>query len=79
MQIKRTGKKENEQNIVLLLCQYINKGTEFLHAVELLGIGLENIVAFGDMSNDNPMLELAGIVVCQKMVHRIQKHVRLYH
>lgn len=45
---------------------YINKGTGLQHAVELLGIDLENVVAFGDMSNDNPMLELAGIGVCPK-------------
>ena len=35
---------------------HINKGTGLQHAVELLGIDLENVVAFGDMSNDNPML-----------------------
>lgn len=45
---------------------HINKGTGLQHAVELLGIDLENVVAFGDMSNDNPMLELAGIGVCLK-------------
>lgn len=45
---------------------HINKGTGLQHAVELLGIDLENVVAFGDMSNDNPMLELAGIEVCLK-------------
>ena len=45
---------------------HINKGTGLQHAVELLGIDLENVVAFVDMSNDNPMLELAGIGVCLK-------------
>lgn len=45
---------------------HINKGTGLQHAVELLGIDLENVAAFGDMSNDNPMLELAGIGVCLK-------------
>lgn len=45
---------------------HINKGTGLQHAVELLGIDLENVAAFGDMSNDNPMMELAGIGVCLK-------------
>ena len=45
---------------------HINKGTGLQHTVELLGIDLENVVAFGDMSNDNPMLELAGVGVCLK-------------
>ena len=63
-----------------ILCQYINKGTELQHVVELLGIDLENVVAFGDMSNDNPMLELAGIGgVSEKWCTGYKSMCRLYH
>lgn len=41
----------------------INKGVGLQNACDLLGISAEEVMAFGDMSNDNPMLEAAGIGV----------------
>lgn len=45
---------------------HIHKGIGLQHAVNLLNIDMKDVVAFGDMSNDNPMLLAAGIGVCLK-------------
>lgn len=45
---------------------HIHKGIGLQHAVNLLNIDMKDVLAFGDMSNDNPMLITAGIGVCLK-------------
>ena len=45
---------------------HIHKGIGLQHAVNLLNIDMKDVVAFGDMSNDNPMLLAAGTGVCLK-------------
>ena len=41
----------------------INKGQGIRDICALLGIGLENVIAFGDAANDIPMLQAAGLGV----------------
>ena len=45
---------------------HIHKGIGLQHAVNLLNIDMKDVLAFGDMSNDNPMLQAAGTGVCLK-------------
>ena len=45
---------------------HIHKGIGLQHAVNLLNIDMKDVLAFGDMSNDNPMLITAGTGVCLK-------------
>ena len=45
---------------------HIHKGIGLQHAVNHLHIDIKDVLAFGDMSNDNPMLITAGTGVCLK-------------
>ncbi|RPK60540.1 Sugar phosphatase YidA [Streptomyces sp. ADI96-02] len=47
----------------------VDKGTGLAHAAELLGIGAEHIVAFGDMPNDLPMFLGSGHRVAMGNAH----------
>ena len=42
----------------------INKGHALSQFCEMNGFTLEEVIAFGDTSNDNEMLEVAGVGVC---------------
>lgn len=44
----------------------VNKGKALIEACNRYGISLENVIACGDMDNDIPMLEAAGISICLK-------------
>ncbi len=53
------------QTTLLEFCdKRINKGYGLKKICELNDFDLENVVAFGDTSNDNEMLKLAGLGVC---------------
>lgn len=55
------------QSTLLEFCdKRINKGYGLKKICELNDFDLENVVAFGDTSNDNEMLKLAGLGVCMK-------------
>ncbi len=45
---------------------HINKGTAVVAFAERNGIAIDEVVAFGDMDNDNEMLKAAGWGVCLK-------------
>lgn len=53
------------QSTLLEFCdKRINKGYGLQEICELNDLDLENVVAFGDTSNDNEMLMIAGLGVC---------------
>ena len=55
------------QSTLLEFCdKRINKGYGLQKICELNDFGLENVVAFGDTTNDNDMIHLAGLGVCMK-------------
>lgn len=45
---------------------HINKGTAVVEYARRNGIAIDEVIAFGDMDNDNEMLEAAGWGVCLK-------------
>lgn len=55
------------QPIMLEFCnKYTNKGNALIEYTKLNNMKMEDIIAFGDMSNDNEMLKVAGLGVCLK-------------
>lgn len=55
------------QSTLLEFCdRRINKGYGLQKICELNDFEMENIVAFGDTTNDNEMLQVAGLGVCMK-------------
>ncbi len=67
MKIRQACKKMNflqaERNVYCANSLSANKGDALVKVCEMLGIGIDEVMAFGDNGNDLSMLEKAGISV----------------
>lgn len=49
----------------------ISKATGLMMLCDQLGVSAQNVIAFGDMPNDLPMLQLAGVGIAVRNAHQV--------
>lgn len=66
-------------NYLEFMAKGVSKGETLPHLCKILGIGLENVMAFGDGENDLEMIKEAGIGVAVANAHPNLKKAAKYH